>query len=339
MDSKIRTLINKLKNPATGASLLTPSWVQHISHEEGVVRLMIELPASEIHRAEVIKEILEEKISKVRHVRKVEVLITVHRSSHKKTQLEKKIDLPQIKNIIAVSSGKGGVGKSMVAVNLAYALAQMGAEVGLLDLDVYGPSIPLMLGLNQRPENEEGKLQPLKYGPLKCISMGMMIPPEKAVIWRGPLVQLAVQQLLRDVAWGELDYLILDTPPGTGDVHLTLAQTVDLTGAIIVTTPQELALIDARKGIAMYETVKVPVLGVVENMSTYKCGHCGKETALFAKAGGLEESMKRNIPLLAQIPFDLKIRESADTGVPIAQAEPYKSLFTTIAQALLKLKN
>jgi ATP-binding protein involved in chromosome partitioning len=232
------------------------------------------------------------------------------------------IAIPGISNIIAVASGKGGVGKSTCAVNVAIALAGLGWRVGILDADVYGPSLPRLLGLNTRPAAEGRTIQPLAAYGLKAMSIGFLVDEEEAMIWRGPMVMSAIQQLLRDVAWGELDCLIVDMPPGTGDAQLTLAQSVALAGAVIVSTPQDLALIDARRGIAMFNKVAVPVLGIIENMSYFICPHCGGRTDIFAHGGARHEAEKYGAPFLGEVPLDIAIREQSDSGRPVAAVDP-----------------
>ena len=227
-----------------------------------------------------------------------------------------------IKKIIAVASGKGGVGKSTVAFNLAYALAQTGMKTGLLDADIYGPSVPRLAGIkDQKPETKDGKLQPLLAHGLKLMSMGFMVDEEKPMIWRGPMVQTALYQMLRDVEWGTedapLDILVVDMPPGTGDAQLTMAQKVPLAGAVIVSTPQDLALIDARKAIEMFHKTNVPVLGIIENMSTYICSSCGHEEHIFGHGGAKAEAEKLGVPFLGEIPLRSEIREKSDAGVPV----------------------
>jgi len=231
-----------------------------------------------------------------------------------------------VKNIIAVASGKGGVGKSTTAVNLAVALAQSGARVGLLDADIYGPSVPQMMGLaGHEPQAEERKIIPLENYGVKTISIGYMIGDDQAMIWRGPMVSGAVMQLLNDVAWGELDYLVIDLPPGTGDIHLTLVQQVPLTAAVVVTTPQDIALLDCKRGIAMFDKVHVPTLGIVENMSAFICPHCGETTHIFSTDGAEKLAEKGNVEVLAKLPLDLSIREMSDAGTPITAAAPDSS--------------
>ena len=232
--------------------------------------------------------------------------------------------LPQVKNIIAVASGKGGVGKSTTAANLALALAAEGAAVGLLDADIYGPSQPMMMGLSgQRPESEDGKtMEPLKNHGVEVISIGFLVEPDQAMIWRGPMATQALEQLLRQTNWGNLDYLIVDMPPGTGDIALTLSQRVPLTGAVIVTTPQDIALLDARKAIKMFEKVGVPILGIVENMAVHVCSQCGHAEHIFGADGGKKMAAEFNMDYLGALPLDIHIRLQADSGTPTVVADP-----------------
>ncbi len=230
--------------------------------------------------------------------------------------------LPGVKHIIAVSSGKGGVGKSTVTVNMAVALKQEGYAVGIMDADIYGPNIPMMIGVTKEPIKEGDKITPAEGQGVKVISMGFFVPEDTPVVWRGPMVHSAIQQFFRDVVWGELDYLLIDLPPGTGDVPLTLSQLVPLTGAITVTTPQEVALSDVRKGMTMFKKVNVPLLGVVENMSYFVCGHCGERTEIFSFGGGEQAAKKFEIPFLGRIPLDPAIREGGDQGSPIVVRNP-----------------
>jgi ATP-binding protein involved in chromosome partitioning len=252
------------------------------------------------------------------------------------------ISLPDVRAIVAVASGKGGVGKSTTTANLALGLHALGLKVGIMDADVFGPSQPMLFGLEgTKPNQRDGKLIPLENYGIKLMSIGFLVDAEAAMVWRGPMVMSAIQQLLRDVLWGELDVLLVDMPPGTGDAQLTLAQSVPLSGAVIVSTPQDLALIDARRGIAMFQKTNVPVLGLVENMSYFICDGCGKRHELFSHGGARMEAEKLGTAFLGEIPLDLTIREGSDNGVPIVVAEPdgpfaaaYTAIASTIAAAL-----
>jgi ATP-binding protein involved in chromosome partitioning len=246
--------------------------------------------------------------------------------------------LPGVKHIIAVSSGKGGVGKSTVTVNMAVALKQEGYAVGIMDADIYGPNIPMMIGVTKEPIKEGDKITPAEGQGVKVISMGFFVPEDTPVVWRGPMVHGAIQQFFRDVVWGELDYLLIDLPPGTGDVPLTLSQLVPLTGAITVTTPQEVALSDVRKGMTMFKKVNVPLLGVIENMSYFLCGHCGERTEIFSFGGGEQAAKKFDVPFLGRIPLDPAIREGGDQGSPIVVKNPdspQTQAFLQIVRALV----
>ncbi len=230
--------------------------------------------------------------------------------------------IPGIKNVIAVASGKGGVGKSTTAANLALGLRALGFRVGLMDADIYGPSVPRLLGIEERPEIEEDVVRPLeKYG-IKVMSMGFLMDEESPVIWRGPMVVTALMQMSREVDWGELDVLVLDMPPGTGDAQLTMAQQIPLQGAVIVSTPQDLALIDARKGLKMFKNVDVPIFGIVENMSTFVCPHCGESSHIFGHGGAEDDARRLGVPFLGAIPLNMQIREMSDAGTPVVYADP-----------------
>lgn len=231
--------------------------------------------------------------------------------------------IPGVKNIIAVASGKGGVGKSATAVNLALALSTEGASVGILDADIYGPSQPQMLGITGHPESHDGKtMEPMRAHGIQAMSIGLLIDAETPMVWRGPMVTQALQQLLNDTNWKDLDYLVVDLPPGTGDIQLTLAQKIPVTGAVIVTTPQDIALLDARKGLKMFEKVGIPILGIVENMSTHTCSQCGHTEPIFGTGGGEKMCQDYNVEFLGALPLDIKIREHTDTGKPSVVAEP-----------------
>ncbi len=309
------------------------------------VFFVIEVDDSMGGKIEDIRLAAQNAVKSVKGVRDVNIVLTQERkmpppapSSPDPHGMNKnpRLTLP-IKTIIAVASGKGGVGKSTVAFNLAVALARMGKSVGLLDADIYGPSVPRLAGLVGQKTNigDDGKIIPLVAHGIKVMSMGFMVDDEKPMIWRGPMIQTAFYQMLRDVAWqnkgGDLDILIIDMPPGTGDVQLTLAQKVPVTGAIIVSTPQDLALIDARKAIAMFEKTDVKILGLIENMSSYCCPNCGHVEHIFGHGGAEDEAKLRSVPFLGAIPLRMNIREMADTGQPVAGDE-----FDEIAQKVIK---
>ena len=249
-------------------------------------------------------------------------------------RISSQIKIP-VKSTIAVASGKGGVGKTTVAVNLAIALAQSGAQVGLMDADIYGPNIPIMVGINQPPRAVGERIIPLEAYGIKLMSMGFLVPPDQAVIWRGPMLHNAIRQFLTDVEWGELDYLVIDLPPGTGDVQISLAQSVPLTGGVVVATPQPVALADVVKGITMFRRLDVPVLGVIENMSYFICPHCNQRTEIFAHGGAEQLAQELGVPFLGAIPLDVSIRVGGDNGQPVtalAPDSPYALPFKTIAE-------
>jgi ATP-binding protein involved in chromosome partitioning len=281
-------------------------------------RLVINTPASPAKAK--LQEAAREAVLSLRGIDAVEVRL--ESEIPKAGQEEGKQSVPGVANIIAVSSGKGGVGKSTVAVNLAVALAQFGARVGLLDTDVYGPNVPIMVGVNEEPGVRGQKLIPHQAHGLKVMSLGFLNRGDKPVVWRGPMLHTAVRQFLYDVEWGELDYLIVDMPPGTGDAQLSLAQLVPVQGAVLVTTPQEVALGDVRKAYNMFEQVHIPVLGIVENMSYFVCPNCSERHAIFGEGGGRELATRFNNQLLGQVPISINIREGSDAGVPIVVGAP-----------------
>ncbi|MBX3457509.1 MAG: P-loop NTPase [Candidatus Paracaedibacteraceae bacterium] len=255
--------------------------------------------------------------------------------AEKKNKTQTFESLHDIKHIIAVASGKGGVGKSTTTVNLAFALTQLGYKVGILDADIYGPSLPTMMGLSDKPDvTADKKLRPSMAHGIACMSIGLLIPADTPMVWRGPMVQGALMQLLKDVAWGELDVLLIDMPPGTGDVQLSLAQQASLSGAIIVSTPQDIALIDARKGLAMFEKVAVPILGIVENMSLFKCPNCGHESHIFSHGGAHETANQLGVAFLGEIPLTLEIRQCADSG-QLIQDELSLQIYKHVAESML----
>ena len=293
------------------------------------------------HKEQLVSE-LQNLLKKETNSQSVAVTIDWQIIKHKVQQGVK--GLEGIKNIIAVASGKGGVGKSTTSVNLALALAAEGATVGILDADIYGPSLPRMLGKSQKPETTDGKsIKPIESYGLQSMSIGYLIDEEEPMIWRGPMVTQALQQLLNDTNWDQLDYLVIDLPPGTGDIQLTLSQSVPVSGAVIVTTPQDISLLDARKALKMFEKVNVPVMGIIENMSTHICGQCGHEEAIFGSGGGQKMASQYDVDLLGGLPLDIRIREDADNGEPTVAMSPdgdiakaYRLIATRVAARLAK---
>ncbi len=332
--------LQAVKDPANGEDIVTLGMVSGVQVSGGEVLFMIEVDPQRGAALEPLRQEAENIIAKILGVKKVTAILTAENEGPQKKRPQVVAGLaPRIKNIIAVASGKGGVGKSTVAANLAVALAKAGQKTGLLDADIYGPSQPRMMGLaGQRPGGEEGKINPLEAFGVKVMSIGFMVKDEAPLIWRGPMVQSAILQLLRDVEWGDIDVLVVDMPPGTGDAQLTMAQKVPLAGAIIVSTPQDIALIDARKGLEMFRKVNVPVLGIIENMSTYICPSCGHEDHIFGHGGAREEAEKLDCDFLGEIPLHKDIRVNGDGGVPIVAAQPhsdYAKIFAKIAQAVI----
>ena len=246
-----------------------------------------------------------------------------------------RMPIPGVKNLIAVGSGKGGVGKTTVSVNLAVALASLGYKAGLMDADVYGPNVPLMMGINRTPMVHGERIQPLEQYGVRLMSMGFLNPGDKPLVWRGPMLHSVIQQFIRGVDWGELDYLIIDLPPGTGDVALSLIQSAPLTGAIVVTTPSDVSLEDARKAIHMFHQVKVPILGIVENMSYLDCPHCNERIDVFSSGGGRRTAEQMQVPFLGELPLDPKVRMGGDTGRPIALRPPEGESFLELARNTL----
>ncbi len=289
------------------------------------VRFAIEVDPRQGAALEPLREEAERVVGLIDGVLSVAAVLTAHRPAPtiQPRQAAAKITLDGVRHIIAVASGKGGVGKSTTAVNLAVAMAANGLKVGLLDADIYGPSIPRLMGLRGKPElNDDKKMVPMERYGIRAMSIGCLVDENASMVWRGPMVQSALVQLLRDVAWGELDVLVVDMPPGTGDVQLTMAQKVPLAGAVIVSTPQDIALIDARRGVGMFRKVDVPILGIVENMSYFLCPHCGERSNIFSHGGAAAEALKLGVPLLGEIPLDLAVRETSDAGTPIAATQP-----------------
>jgi ATP-binding protein involved in chromosome partitioning len=320
-EQQVLDALKSIIDPDFGKDIVSLGFVKDVAITGGRVSFTIELTTPACPVKEEFRRQATEAVGALAGVDEVRVNMTSNVKTHAHAGVRA---LPGIKNIIAVASGKGGVGKSTTAVNLAVALAQTGARTGLLDADIYGPSVPRMMGLEgKRPRIKDEKtiLPPGNYG-VTTMSIGFLVPPEQAVIWRGPMVAGALTQLLNDVAWGELDYLVIDMPPGTGDAQLTLSQSVPVSGAVIVTTPQDIALADARKGVAMFRKVNIPVLGVVENMSVFICPHCGEASHVFSEGGAERLAAESDTRVLAHIPLDIAIRENSDAGTPIVASHP-----------------
>jgi ATP-binding protein involved in chromosome partitioning len=319
-EADVRSALSKLIDPNTGKDFVATRSVKSVKVSAADVQVEIELGYPGKTQFEPIRR---EVIAALKQAGAGNASVSVSSKvvSHSVQRGVKLV--PGIKNIIAVASGKGGVGKSTTAVNLALALAAEGAGVGMLDADIYGPSQPTMLGIAGRPESKDGKsLEPMMGHGLQAISIGFLIDVDTPMVWRGPMVTQALEQLLKDTRWRDLDYLVVDLPPGTGDIQLTLAQKVPVTGAVIVTTPQDIALIDARKGLKMFEKVGIPILGVVENMSTHICPKCGHESHIFGTGGAERMCKDYGTELLGQLPLDESIREQADSGKPTVVADP-----------------
>ncbi len=319
-EAQIQETLRKLVDPNTGKDFVATRSARNIKVSGDEVALEIELGYPGKSQHEPIRRQIIQGL-KAGGAGKVSVSVSSKVVAHAVQRGVKLI--PGIKNIIAVASGKGGVGKSTTAVNLALGLAAEGASVGMLDADIYGPSQPMMLGIAGRPESKDGKhLEPMEGHGLQAISIGFLIDVDTPMVWRGPMVTQALEQLLKDTRWRELDYLVVDLPPGTGDIQLTLAQKVPVTGAVIVTTPQDIALIDARKGLKMFEKVGIPILGVVENMSFHICPKCGHESHIFGSGGAERMSREYGTELLGQLPLDEAIRQQADSGKPTVVSDP-----------------
>ena len=321
-EAQIREILEATVDPTTGRDYVTGKSVKAVKADAGQVTVQVVLgyPARSVLTR--VREQIEAALRPALGATPLTVDVSCKISAHAVQGGVKLIS--GVRNIVAVASGKGGVGKSTVAVNLALALSAEGANVGLLDADIYGPSQPLMLGLQgQRPQSPDGKsIEPMEAHGIQAMSIGFLIDPEQPMVWRGPMVTQALEQLLRDTRWRDLDYLIVDMPPGTGDVQLTLAQKVPVTGAVIVTTPQDIALLDARKGLKMFEKVNIPILGIVENMAVHVCSNCGHTEHVFGSGGGAKMAADYEVDVLGSLPLDLRIREQADSGHPTVASDP-----------------
>jgi ATP-binding protein involved in chromosome partitioning len=320
-EEQVQAALKELTDPNTGKDYVTGKEARNIKVDGDNVSLDILLGYPAKTQVEPIRKQVVSKLKSIPGVGSVTANVTIKIVPHAVQRGVKLI--AGVKNIIAVASGKGGVGKSTTAVNLALALAAEGASVGMLDADIYGPSQPTMLGIRGRPESKDGKsLEPMEGHGIQAMSIGFLIDVETPMVWRGPMVTQALEQLLNETKWRDVDYLVVDLPPGTGDIQLTLAQRVPVTGAVIVTTPQDIALMDARKGLKMFEKVNIPILGIVENMSLHQCSKCGHEEHIFGAGGGERMSKDYGVELLGSLPLDIDIREQADSGKPTVVADP-----------------
>jgi ATP-binding protein involved in chromosome partitioning len=343
-ESAVRKVLDTVMDPVTGRSVAALGMVSGVVTRAGHVAVTLEVDPARGTALEPLRQACEQAIRAMPGVLSATAVMTAERAAPPPPQAQGghhghshshgapaakttggggRIDVPGVKHIIAVASGKGGVGKSTTAVNLALGLAANGLTTGLLDADIYGPSMPRMLGVTEKPESADGKmLKPIEKFGLKTMSIGYIVNEDTPMIWRGPMVSSALEQMLRDVEWGNLDVLVVDMPPGTGDAQLTLAQRVALAGAVIVSTPQDIALVDARKGLNMFRKVAVPVLGIVENMSYFLCPHCGERSEIFGHGGAREEADKLGVPFLGEVPLHLDIRTTSDSGHPIVVSKP-----------------
>jgi ATP-binding protein involved in chromosome partitioning len=320
-EQQVQEALKQLVDPNTRKDYVTSKSAKNIKIDGDNVSVDILLGYPAKSQIEPIRKEIAAALKSIPGIGNVAVNVTMKIVSHAVQRGVKLV--PGIRNIIAVASGKGGVGKSTTAVNLALALAAEGASVGVLDADIYGPSQPMMLGITGRPESKDGKsLEPMEGHGLQAMSIGFLIDVETPMVWRGPMVTQALEQLTNETKWRDVDYLVVDLPPGTGDIQLTLAQRVPVTGAIIVTTPQDIALIDARKGLKMFEKVGIPILGIVENMSLHICSKCGHEERIFGEGGGERMGKDYNVELLGALPLDMAIREQADSGKPTVVSDP-----------------
>jgi ATP-binding protein involved in chromosome partitioning len=317
--------LDQVIDPLSGRSVVQQNMIAGLVAKDGHVVFALEVPPARGPQSEPLRAACEAAAAKLPGILSVTAVLTAHQGApapERPAQPPRPQGIPGVAAIIAVASGKGGVGKSTVAVNLALGLSRLGLRVGLLDADIYGPSLPRLLDIRHKPESDGKKLKPIeKYG-LKTMSIGFMVREDEAMIWRGPMVQSALTQMLNDVLWAPLDVLVLDMPPGTGDAQLTIAQRAPLKGAVIVSTPQDIALIDARKGITMFKKTQVPILGVVENMSVFVCPDCGHAHHIFGHGGARETAEKVAAPFLGEIPLVPRIRETSDAGTPVMIAAP-----------------
>ena len=343
-ESKVWDALKTVKFPGMSRDIVSFGFVHQVKVSAGSVAVDLQMATHNPAAGEKVREEVERTLRTLPGVQDVKVNINVTKPPTREESAQKGIAqdaslIPGVKHVVAVASGKGGVGKSTVAANMAVALAQLGYRVGLLDVDIYGPSLPTMFGITEKPRVVGNRIYPFVKHGVTVMSLGFILETDTPVIWRGPMVMRAIEQMLGDVEWGDLDYMVLDLPPGTGDAQLTVTQRIPLAGAVIVTTPQDVALIDARKGLAMFRKVNVPVIGIVENMSTFVCPHCGETTDIFKKDGGKKTADLLDTAFLGSIPLDPKIVLGGDAGVPITVAEPrgpHADAFRQVAAAVVE---
>jgi ATP-binding protein involved in chromosome partitioning len=359
----LREALRQIKDPSSGRDIVSAGLVEGIQMREGLVQVSLLTDRAHADAMEPVRREAEAVLARQAGVTNATAVLTAHKGPSPASASDARrghpapsghnhgpaaagkapLLLPDVKAIVAVASGKGGVGKSTVAVNLAVSLARMGLTTGLLDADIYGPSLPRMLGVQRKPEVKNDKMIPLKAWGLTCMSIGFLVDEETPMIWRGPMVMGALEQMMGQVSWGPLDILVVDMPPGTGDAQLTMAQRVSLTGAVIISTPQDIALLDARRGVKMFEKTRVPVLGIIENMSFFCCPNCGHRTEIFGHGGARAEAARLGMDFLGEIPLLLDIRTASDAGTPIAAQEPdgeagkaYRALAEAVWRKVLK---
>lgn len=331
---RIRELLGQIVDPVLEKNLIEAEMVKNVEVKKKAVRIEIELPTPAWEPQAALAEQIQAKLDPAMAGRKVEIVWSAD-VKRARPQNDDSNLMPGVKNVIVFASGKGGVGKSTVATNVAAALANLGAKVGLLDADIYGPSIPTMMGTHERPSVDGQLLVPVSRHGIDLMSIGFIVDPKEAMSWRGPMLNGALLQLMRDVKWGELDYLILDLPPGTGDVQLTIAQNVQVSGAVIVSTPQDVALADVTRGKAMFDKVGIDTLGVVENMAYFECGKCTTKHQIFGQGGAIKLAKELKVPVLGEVPLETGTREAGDAGKPVVLAHPEATsakVFTQIAQ-------
>lgn len=318
---EITKILSSIKLQGRTKNIIDSNMISGLELKNNLITFVLELSSEEVDSSDAITKTIEEKLLTISEIEKVSIVITSHNKKIEKNW-KKNYKYSPATNIIAIASGKGGVGKSTSAINLALSLMKLNFKVGILDADIYGPSLPKLVGINIKPKNNGKKIIPHNAFGLQAMSIGFLIPEDKPTIWRGPMVMGAIEQLVRDIDWQNLDVLIIDMPPGTGDAQLTLSQKVQLTGAIIISTPQDLSLIDARKGLNMFKKVNVPILGIIENMSYFLCKKCETKHKIFGNGGAKAEAKKLGVPFLDEIPLDILLRSSSDEGRPIVLQEP-----------------